>query len=283
MTTLRSISPVSIQGLVPKKPPTGEPIFENVNPATLYVDPDYQRDVGERGLRQIRRIIENFDWARFKPPVCAYSEVDGATVLKCIDGQHTAIGAASNPFIHSIPVMIIEAADTPSQALAFIGQNTERLGMTKLQLHRAALTAGSDDALTIEQVCERAGATIRLVQSNSGQYAVGETMAVNEIGQLIRRRHAMGARQILELLVRAQMAPVTQLQIKATEFLLTQEDYKSKFEPGDLIEAITGSFPTDLKQAKLEAADKRIPLWRALASVWFRKTKKRRLTSKGLR
>ncbi|MGO7815405.1 hypothetical protein ACC674_38205, partial [Rhizobium ruizarguesonis] len=60
------------------------------------------------------------------------------TILKVLDGQHTAIAAASNPHIDVIPVMIVDAEDTVSQAKAFIGQNTERLGVTTLQPDEAA-------------------------------------------------------------------------------------------------------------------------------------------------
>ncbi|AFL51395.1 hypothetical protein [Sinorhizobium fredii] len=111
-------------------------------------------------MRQIRRIIESFDWAKFKPPICNYAEQGGETVLKVLVGQHTAIAAASNPHVSRIPVMIVEAEDTVAQAKAFIGQNTERLGVTKLQLHQAALAAADEDAQTLELVCQRAGVTV---------------------------------------------------------------------------------------------------------------------------
>lgn len=67
---IRRIEPVSVSGLKPQKPATGQPIMEYVNPRTLYDDPAYQRSIGERGLKQIRRII----WAKFKLPTCCYSE-----------------------------------------------------------------------------------------------------------------------------------------------------------------------------------------------------------------
>jgi hypothetical protein len=69
-----------------------QPIMEYVSPRGLYVDPAYQRSIGERGLKQIRRIIENFDWSKFKLPTCCYAEnFAGGTVLFVLDGQHTAI------------------------------------------------------------------------------------------------------------------------------------------------------------------------------------------------
>jgi hypothetical protein len=104
---IRPIAPISIASVTPHQPSTGMPICELVDPTDLFVDPAYQRDVSERGLSQIRRMIESFDWAKFKPPICAYAETDGRTVLKVLDGQHTAIAAASNPFVSQIPVVIV--------------------------------------------------------------------------------------------------------------------------------------------------------------------------------
>lgn len=140
---LRRIEPVSIAGMKPHAPSTGQPIVEYVDPRGLYIDPAYQRSIGERGLRLIRKIIENFEWSKFKLPTCCYSENHaGETVLFVLDGQHTAIACASHPDIQTIPVQIVEAATVEEQADAFIGLNTERLGVTKLQLHQAAVTAG---------------------------------------------------------------------------------------------------------------------------------------------
>jgi hypothetical protein len=61
-----------------------------------------------------------------------------------LDGKHAAIAAASNPHVHSIPVMIVETNDMAAQAKAVIGQNTDRLGVIILQLHRAALATANE-------------------------------------------------------------------------------------------------------------------------------------------
>lgn len=185
---IRPIAPISIAGLVPQAPDTGMPICEVVDPATLYVDPAYQRNVSEKGMRQIRRIIEGFDWAKFKPPVCAYSQCEGKTILKVLDGQHTAIAAASNPHVRLIPVMIVEADDTIAQAKAFIGQNTDRLGITTLQLHQAALAACNEDAQTLELVCSRAG--IKVLKTTNAYTGTGsrQTIAIKQIEALISRQ-----------------------------------------------------------------------------------------------
>lgn len=278
MDNVRVISPVSIAGLVPNTPNTGMPIFELVRPSELYVDPTYQRNVGDRGMRQIRRIIENFEWTKYKPPICAYAEHEGQTILKVLDGQHTAIAAASNPNIDTIPIMIVEAESTIDQAKAFIGQNTDRLGVTTLQLHQAALAAGDEDAQTIELVCARAN--VQLLKTTNAYTGTGsrQTIAIKQIEAMIGRHGPVVSREILEVLANADRGPLTAPQIKAVEALLTDPEYREKITGDDLTEAIIDLLTTAEEEAKLLAVTHKIQFWKALAITWFRKCKKRRQT-----
>ncbi|MDQ0558663.1 hypothetical protein QO004_000438 [Rhizobium mesoamericanum] len=273
---IRPIAPISVAGLVPMAPETGMPICEVVDPTTLHVDPAYQRNVSEKGLRQIRRIIEGFDWAKFKPPVCAYAECDGLTILKVLDGQHTAIAAASNPHVPLIPVMIVDAENTIAQARAFIGQNTDRLGVTTLQLHQAALAAADEDAQTLELVCTRAN--IKVLKATNSYTGTGsrQTIAVKQIEALINRRGSKLAREILEVLANAERGPLTATQIKAVELLMTEPEYADVITPDDLTNAIVDLLFTAEDEAKIFAASHKVTFWRALAITWFRKCKKRR-------
>lgn len=273
---LRRVTPISISGIEPVAPVTGMPICELVDPTTLFVDTAYQRDIAERGLTQIRRIVERFDWAKYKPPICAFSIVDGESVLMVLDGQHTAIAAASHPLVGKIPVMIVEAEDTVAQAKAFIGQNVDRLGVTKLQLHQAALAAADEDAQTVELVCQRAGIKVLRRPGSYSSSTARETIAITQIEALIGRQGPIVARQILETLANAERGPLTAPQIKATELLLTNEEYRDKITPEDLTEAIVDLLFTAEDEAKIFAAAHKVPLWRALAIIWFRKCKKRR-------
>lgn len=277
---LRSIQPINIAGLDTAAPDDGEPICERVDPASLFVDPSYQRDIGERGLRQIRKIVEAWSWSKFKPPICAYAEHDGVSVLKVLDGQHTAIAAASHPDIDMIPVMIVDAADTASQAEAFVGQNTQRLGVTMLQLHRAGLVAGDDDAVTMEQVCNRASVLILDNPPARGQYRPRETVAIKAIRDLIDRRGAMKARMILEVLANADLAPITANHIRAAELLMTDPEYCEGFEVADLTTEIVTAGKSAENEAKVFSVAHKVPVWRALAVQWFRKVKKRRQPAK---
>lgn len=274
MTGLRRIEPVNMVGLEPAKPETGAPIFEWVDPRSLYVDGRYQRGIADRGLRQIRRIIEQFDWAKFKAPTVCYAEnASGETCLFVIDGQHTAIAAASNPHVQEIPVQIVEASTIETQAGAFIGLNRDRLNVTPMQLHHAAVAAGDPEAVTVEQVCQRAGVTILRHPPHGGEYKPRDTVAISAIAQLIDRRGAMRARQILEVLAKADRAPIKAAEIKAAELLLMDSQFNEQITHEDLTATVAGEFEDE---AKLFAATHKIPGWQALARVWFQHCKKRK-------
>lgn len=273
---LRQIEPFDLKGLSPRAPSTGEPIFERVDPRTLFVDPAYQRGLGERSVRQIRRIIEQFDWARFKPPVCAFSTAeDGSSILKVIDGQHTAIAAASHPDVDMIPVMIVEAPDVATQAAAFIGQNRDRLGITATQMHVAGVVAGDADALALARVCEAAGVRVLKNPAFRGLYKPGDTLAVTAIAALIKKAGEDEAVQVLAALVKAGRAPLTASQIKAVDHLVDDPQFATLD-----FDALPGSIREQGAQAERDAkafsATHNMPLWRALASVWFKGAKKRR-------
>src|SRR5579863_10262422 len=98
----RPIRPIPLVGITPKPISSRLPVFGWADPKTLLVEDEYQRGLTKRSIQLIRRIAENFDWLHIKPPVCAR----GANGKLCIvDGQHTAIAAASRG-LTKIPVMI---------------------------------------------------------------------------------------------------------------------------------------------------------------------------------
>jgi hypothetical protein len=269
---LRPIEPINVSDLDVGPAENVEPICMSIDPKTLFVDPLYQRSIGERGLKLIRQIVEAWDWNRFKPPACAYAEHEGNTVLKVFDGQHTAIAAASHPGIGEIPVMIHEAKETAQQAAAFVGQNTGKLAVTPLQLHQAALVAGDDDAMTIDQVCSRAG--VKILRFSQKTFEPGETVAIGAIASLVEKRGAMRARLVLEVLVKAGMAPILAPQIKAVEMLMTDDEYREAITAEGLVDALKDSWLVDHDAAKQIALTHKWPFWKALAIHWFRNTKK---------
>lgn len=274
---LRRVEPVCLAGAEPEPIATGEPIFEHADPAELLVEASYQRDLSPKSVALIRKIALGWDWRKFRPPVVVFTD---AGVL-IVDGQHTTIAAASRG-LASIPIQIVEAPEVKARAEAFIGLNRDRLQVTPVQLHHAAVAAGDETALTIEQVCQRAGVTIVRTAWGSYKWKPGETMAVNAIRDLIDRRGAMKARLILQALAEAGCAPVAAHEIKAAEHLFTNEDFAAELDPlaeggaSELANVVRSLGNTADKDAKMFAATHCVPYWKGLAAVWFKKCKKRR-------
>lgn len=262
----RPIRSMAVPGIEPGGEAQPRPGFRWIDPAELVVDETYQRNLSERSIRLIRKIVAEWDWRRFKPPVV----VETASGLEVIDGQHTAIAAASHPDISEIPVMLVEAEDLQSRARAFIGHNRDRIAVTATQLHVAAVAAGDDDAVTLQQVCDRAGVRVLRVPPGNGAFRPGDTMAVAAIASLISRRGAMRARQFLDVLVKARCAPVQAAGIKAVEMLLCDPEYSGEITAEDLTTTILSLGSAAEKDAKVFAAAHNVPLWRALGITWFK-------------
>lgn len=105
MTATRTIQPLDLPNLTPGGISSARPQFQWVAPTSLLVDEVYQRNLSRGSIELIRKIVARWDWNRFKPPVVAMTD-EG---LEVIDGQHTAIAAATHPEITEIPVMLAEA------------------------------------------------------------------------------------------------------------------------------------------------------------------------------
>lgn len=188
----------------------------------LRVDPAYQRDVSERSARLVLSIVAGWDWARFKPPVVARRE-DG--LFDVIDGQHTCIAAASHGGIAELPCVLVDAPDAGQRALAFVGHNRARVTLTPLQLHQAAVAAGDEAAVDVDNVCRRAGALIARSNRPGRAWKPGETVAISTIKAVIRRRGVQAARRVMQLCVEARLAPVSADAILVAEDLLMAPEF----------------------------------------------------------
>jgi hypothetical protein len=268
----RPVKAANIMGVEPSTVHGARPVFEWVSPEQLLVDETYQRGLSEKSLWLIRRIVGAWDWKRFKPPVVART-ADGFDV---IDGQHTAIAAASHPDITEIPVMVVEAIDQASRAQAFIGHNRDRLGMTPMQIHFAAAAGGDEDALTIDQVCGRAGVRILRHPPAGGAYKPGDTVAIKAIGALINRRGVISARQVLQTIAEGKCAPVSMAAIRAVEMLMFDKEYAGDVDASAITTALIALGTEADREAQVFSSAHKVPLWRALGVVLFRRAKRGR-------
>jgi len=272
MADYRKIAAMHMPDITPGGADMAEPRFERANPADLMVDETYQRNLSERSVKLIRKIVAQWDWRTFMPPVV----VRVGARMHVIDGQHTAIAAATHPLIKTIPVMVVDAAAVSDRAKTFLGRNRDRISVTTNQLHVAAVAAGDDEAMTIHQVCERAGVTILKQPPSASGFREGETMAVSTISGLVNRRGALRARQVLEVITKAKIAPVPAGLIKAVEALMTNSEFAAHVDPADITTAIRGDLADIESEAKIFAATHSVPVWKATASVMFKRCKRGR-------
>jgi hypothetical protein len=265
MKGYRKIARIAVPGIEPGGADMPKPVVQSVDPTTLLVDESYQRNLSERSVKLIRKIVADWDWRRFKPPVVA--KIDGA--LHVLDGQHTAIAAATHPKITTIPIMIVKADNVEERARAFLGHNRDRIIVTATQMFVAAVAAGDESAVTVSQVCERAGVVI-LKNPPGRPFKPCETMAVAAITALVNRRGALLARQIVEVLSKANCAPITAGQIKAAEMLIKDVEYAGQVSLEDLTTTIISTRDTAEQEAKVFAAAHDVPAWKALGITWFK-------------
>lgn len=251
-------------------PPTTAPLIEWMKPEDLLIEGQYQRELSQRSIELIRKIVEGWDWRRFKPPIVAWTERG----FEIIDGQHTAIAAATHKGVDTIPVLVVEAAQVEDRATAFIGHNRDRLAVTPVQMHRAGVAAGDPEAVAVQRVIENGGARLLVGQYGGYKYKRGETIAVSVIGSLIRRLGEASAARVIRVLVDAESAPVSAPAIKAVDMLLHRPEY-AELDPVHLPATIKAAGDID-SQSKLDARTHGIPVWEAMGRIWFRKCKKRR-------
>lgn len=273
MSGKRPIAAMNVPGVTPAVVEGGEPIFEWIDPRKLLVDERYQRNLSERSVTLIRKIVGNWSWARFKPPIVVQTD-EG---LEVVDGQHTAIAAASVPTVKKIPVMLVEAETLEARAGAFLGHNADRIAVTPLQMHHAAVLAGDETHMTIRQVCDRAG--VRIPKSLPATKP-GDCVSVSTIKGLVSRRGAMGARKVLEVSALAGSSPISMAEIRAIETLTYEDEYAGKVDPADITSALIGLGPRAEEMAKAYAANHSVRLWQAMAVIiWRRCDSERRRAS----
>ncbi|MGH0004486.1 hypothetical protein ACQU0X_30850 [Pseudovibrio ascidiaceicola] len=270
--TTRKIQALNLPGLKNTGQPGDLPRFIDVDPKTLFVDDEYQRNLSNRSVRLIRKIITEWNWNSFKPPVTV--EVEGQ--LHVLDGQHTATAAATHPEIDQIPVMIVPAETRIERASAFVRHNQNRLAVTPMQLFYSQLAAGDEQTTSANMALTRAGVTLLKTPPAQGRYSEGETLAATSLLKIVDRRFPIGLRQILEICKEGKLKPISADALKAVDLLLFSPDYKSKFDESRLALTIQKEGEDAGGDVAALRAAHNMPKFRAMAAIWFRKTRKRR-------
>lgn len=257
MTRLRKVQPMALPATVRAEVTGTKPKLAWVAPTELLVDGTYQRELSPQSVNLIRRIVAEFAWSRIKPPIVVATE----SGYHVIDGQHTAIAAASMD-LKELPVFVVDAPDVLEQAQAFVSHNKNRLSITALDIHKAQVAAGDPMARTVHKVLGEVGVRLRYM-SYGTKVEVGDTQCVAHVRRLFKQYGADHGRAVLSTLVKAKCLPIVEPQITAASELIRQ-----KVTPGRLVMAIRIDLEGDLIKARSQATIKGARTWQILMGLW---------------
>lgn len=195
------------------------PKMRNASPLDLKIEAKYQRDLSGKSIRLIRKIVAEWNWAKFKPPICA--DQDGC--LMVLDGQHTAIAAASHPDIVEIPVMIVSDLTMERRAEAFVSHNRDRLIMTPAQILYGDAAAGRADALGVLNSVTNAGGVVPRLPVGKAYAKRGEITAISELRSIYSAHGAELTERCVRIAVLSDIAPISKTVLGAIRYLLTEK------------------------------------------------------------
>lgn len=248
----------------PKRAPiiSESPSVKMVRPQELKIESAYQRDLSGKSLRLIRKIVAAWDWTKFKAPVCA----ETAEGLFVIDGQHTAIAAASHPDIKQIPVMIVAAEEIEQRAGAFVAHNRDRLTMTPAQIFYGEVAAGDNKAADLLDIIVKAGATVPRSAVTKLTAKAGHITAINDLRKVHAKHGRACTARLLKIAVASGVKPLTTTVIRALAMLLTEPRFAPVAQLPDAdVSAALASFKNVESEAQVRASETEQSRFRSLA------------------
>jgi len=247
----RPIQPISMPpAMKPNAVSATAPQVRMVKPSDLRVEAAYQRDLSGKSIKLIRKIVTSWDWAKFKPPICAET-ADGLVV---IDGQHTAIAAATHGGISEIPVLVTKANLIERRAEAFVSHNRDRLAMTPAQIFYGDAAARNGEAVAVLNCVVRAGATIPRHAVGVKIAKPGEISAVGIVRKMYRSAGPTLLTRALSISVQARVAPISHTVINALWMILTEERHQYVAKLSDDVIAGALASITDIERSAESAA-----------------------------
>ncbi len=227
---LRKVGSMPLAHVQPNQNMGYPPDFLWLFPTELYIESQYQRNLARKSILLINKIISEWSWTKFKPPIVV--KVDGKVVV--VDGQHTSIAAACHPLISQIPVMLIKADQLTERADAFIGHNRDRISVTPTQLHQAAIVAGDVQSVMIESVCKESGVRIIPTQPANNRFKKGDTLAIGSIRKMLKDYGRDQVVTVLSCLCESNITPITASSIKAVASVLFDKQFEHKVKADDI-------------------------------------------------
>lgn len=162
---------VALAGDFDTKPISGRPgTLRTIPISSLRIDDAYQRAISAGSVRVIKRIIADFDWAKFLPVIV----VQDGDVFSVVDGQHRTTAAATLG-IGEVPCYVLHCT-AEEAAAAFAAINGNVTPVAPVDLWFAMLAARDPDAVKLQRILDAANVK---VTRRKGAHGVGETRSIN--------------------------------------------------------------------------------------------------------
>lgn len=207
---LRPITALDDLAAASRNPIAAPPKIAWIPVERLMIDEGYQRGIGKRGRANILRLVQGWDWNCYKPLSVAPAEGrDGW--YEVVDGQHSAIAAATHGSIELLPCVVLAASSRAEKAAAFLGINRDRVTLTAFALFRARLASGEALAGAVDAAMDQAG--VGLVESLQSIPTLGRdrpnTAAIGTLSLLARRGGGDWLAWLLSIAVRGEATVIT--------------------------------------------------------------------------
>lgn len=257
------IRPMKFPNIVPSTDVGVEPRTEWVNPTSIFVDEKYQRGLGKSSIKLIKNIITNWNWNRMKPPIV----VEHKNGYEVIDGQHTAIAAASHPDIVRIPVYIVQADQIKDRAESFVSHNNNRIPVSKSQIFYSRIAAGDEEAAHILEICESEG--INILKNPTLNPKPGDTQSITELERIYKNGGPAALRRVCQIVCYGNFSPIQNIVIRAVrELITTDHALTNKVTDDDLRTVVRSRSSSVLKISKRMSAESGKPQWRCAMALY---------------
>lgn len=273
MTDFHGVGPLEFENLKPAAVPDEAPEILSIDPECLVIEESYQRDLTAKSYQLIRKIVETWDWMHFKPPIVA--ETDQYYLV--IDGQHTAIAAATHPDIAEIPVMVLRGREAQARARAFVAQNRDRIALSALQIFHAEFVSGDKEAVRLLKLVLEHGGEIPRSPPARGAEKPGQFFCIAELKTTMRLYGDAVLGRIVRICVASGMRKIPRIAVRALKIIFAEPYFSdaAKLPDAVLAHALRAVGDLDAEaQAHAVATDQ--PKDRAAASLLAERACRRR-------
>jgi hypothetical protein len=248
MSTLRRLRPLILPKDATKANPGDAPTPILLKTTQLRINDEYQRQLSKDSAQMAKKIAKEFDWELYHllvvSPIEEVDETTGLPLYEVLDGQHTAIGAITNGNVRELwcwPGRVGESLQ--DRATSFEKLNTQRTGVTSVQLFWARVSGGSEDAADVLEACKRTGASIVKRPKPYGDMKVGETTCTRALLRLANKGGPPYPERVLKICMSLRLAPISQ------EWILTLEELLFKVGGANYIKGLPTTVDMQVENA----------------------------------